>query len=412
MAQTMGETWEALPVELSPHFRAEFPRLATLMVGEIQRNIPEFARPLDGTYNKNIRIGIERALNEFADRMANGGRPWRDPESAEVYRALGRGEVREGRTLDALQSAYRLGARLGWQCLVEVGARDEVPPAHMYRLAEAVFAYIDELADHTREGYLEAQARVVGELQRRRERLLDLLIAGPTPSLQAVTELARAARWPLPQFVRVVAYRPTARPGQDLAPPVPPGVDALLNGDSGQPYVVIPDPGPGGRATLERALRGRSAAIGPPVPVVETGASLRWARQLLTLSARGVVEGPVVHCVDHLPLLVLLGDEALIRTLATRRLAPLDGLTPRARRRLAETLLAWLEYGAAPEVARLLQVHPQTVRYRLRQLEDLFGDAMRDPHARFELELALRARTLLASRTPVPPPTPPPNGVR
>jgi DNA-binding PucR family transcriptional regulator len=36
-------------------------------------------------------------------------------------------------------------------------------------------------------------------------------------------------------------------------------------------------------------------------------------------------------------------------------------------------------------------VHPQTVRYRVAQLRELFGDALDTPDGRFELELALRA---------------------
>jgi DNA-binding PucR family transcriptional regulator len=51
-------------------------------------------------------------------------------------------------------------------------------------------------------------------------------------------------------------------------------------------------------------------------------------------------------------------------------------------------------------VARRLGVHPQTVRYRLRQLEELFGDALNAPDARFELELALRGRALLPAVEP------------
>jgi len=41
-------------------------------------------------------------------------------------------------------------------------------------------------------------------------------------------------------------------------------------------------------------------------------------------------------------------------------------------------------------VAAELGVHPQTVRYRLRQLRELFGTRLEDPEARFELSLALR----------------------
>ena len=44
-------------------------------------------------------------------------------------------------------------------------------------------------------------------------------------------------------------------------------------------------------------------------------------------------------------------------------------------------------------VAAELHVHPQTVRYRLERLRESFGSALDDPDARFELELALRARS-------------------
>jgi hypothetical protein len=42
----------------------------------------------------------------------------------------------------------------------------------------------------------------------------------------------------------------------------------------------------------------------------------------------------------------------------------------------------------------------QTVRYRLRQIHELFGDQLRDPDRRFELQLALRVRQLVASTMP------------
>ena len=45
-------------------------------------------------------------------------------------------------------------------------------------------------------------------------------------------------------------------------------------------------------------------------------------------------------------------------------------------------------------MAQRIHVHPQTVRYRLRQIQELFGDQLRDPDRRFELQLALRIRTL------------------
>ena len=56
------------------------------------------------------------------------------------------------------------------------------------------------------------------------------------------------------------------------------------------------------------------------------------------------------------------------------------------------TLRAYLDRpGQVQAIAAALEVHPQTVRYRLKQLRELFGDRLEDPDARFELSLALRA---------------------
>ncbi|MET8863450.1 helix-turn-helix domain-containing protein [Nonomuraea sp. NPDC004580] len=144
---------------------------------------------------------------------------------------------------------------------------------------------------------------------------------------------------------------------------------------------------------IERALRGCRAAVGPAVPLAAAGTSLRWAAEALELSRRGVLPGGVLWCSEHMATLVLFKDEELVRALAQVRLAPLAHLRPAQQDRLAETLLAWLRHGrGAGEVAAKLHVHPQTVRYRLRQLEELYGDQLADPDIRFELEIALRAR--------------------
>ena len=97
---------------------------------------------------------------------------------------------------------------------------------------------------------------------------------------------------------------------------------------------------------------------------------------------------------DHLATLVVNRDPELMNELATVRLAPLLAAKESARDRLAQTLLSWLRHrGERQHVAQELHVHPQTVGYRLGQLRELFGEALDDPQARFELELALRSRS-------------------
>ena len=135
-----------------------------------------------------------------------------------------------------------------------------------------------------------------------------------------------------------------------------------------------------------------SVAIGPTVPWHEAAASLRRAAAAFRLAAAGGVAGErLVVAEDHLATLLLASDRGLAADLAATRLAPLDGLPAGPRARLTETLRAWLDRpGQVQAVAAELGVHPQTVRYRLRQLRELFGTRLEDPEARFELSLALR----------------------
>ena len=128
--------------------------------------------------------------------------PGADPdEGREVYLDLGRGEMRAGRSLDALLAAYRLGARVAWRRLAAAGERAGLQPHTLYALAEAIFAYIDELSADSIEGYAREQAAAAGALQRRRQRLAALLVQDP-PAAPATVEAAAAnAAWRLPRSV-------------------------------------------------------------------------------------------------------------------------------------------------------------------------------------------------------------------
>jgi DNA-binding PucR family transcriptional regulator len=62
------------------------------------------------------------------------------------------------------------------------------------------------------------------------------------------------------------------------------------------------------------------------------------------------------------------------------------------REKLTATLRSWLlNHGRREQVAAELFVHPQTVRYRMGQLRELFGDRLDDPQTVLELTVALGA---------------------
>jgi PucR-like helix-turn-helix protein len=367
---------------------------AEKMIAAILLEVPEFARPQDECYAAAVRQAVGQALGQFVQLVADPDAP-RD-ETAKVFREIGRVEAAAGRSLEPVQAALRLGARVAWRTLNETPGSSRLGTDVLARVGEAIFLYLDELADACAEGFTLARAEVVGETELRRRRLLDLVVADPPVSAQAIAELARAAGWQLPRKIAAVAL---ADRSQEHGPPPALPPDVLIDLARPGPCALVPDPdGPGRADLIDRSLRGWTAALGPAVPLAQAASSLRWARQALALARRGIIRSDrsVTRCDEHLGTLLMFSDEDLVLGLAGARLAPLSRLRPSQRDTLAETLLSWLQNsGNARETARQLHVHPQTVRYRLRQIHEMFGADLLEPDVRFELEIALRARQLL-----------------
>lgn len=146
------------------------------------------------------------------------------------------------------------------------------------------------------------------------------------------------------------------------------------------------------RARLEWALREfdlRAAAV-QALDVASVPEAYRLAQTALKL---------LLAADGQAPILVSGGEAQMLGSLAgslesTSGDEVLGSLGDEANRPLIETLTAYFDAGNAVAAAENLNVHPQTVRYRLRRVAELTG---RDPASgwdRFVLELALRARAL------------------
>jgi hypothetical protein len=123
--------------------RPFLPQAVDEIIEAIRETVPAYARPLEGAFGTALRAGVERALGDFVDEVEG-----KDVEAGEssIYVALGRGEAREGRTMDALLAAYRIGARVAWRRISAAARGSDVDPDQLALLAEAIFAYIDELS--------------------------------------------------------------------------------------------------------------------------------------------------------------------------------------------------------------------------------------------------------------------------
>jgi hypothetical protein len=408
-AASLARTIDGIPRDLPAAMRAELPGVAEEVISEIRRVIPEYARSMDGPYGQALRLGVTQSVKTFIDLVADPSAP-KDGRD-EICRRLGRYEAQEGRTMDGLQAAYRIGCQVAWRRVMKLGLRANLSATTMASLADAVFSYANELAELSVEGYTEAQRRSGAGLQQWRRRLLRLILEQPPIPRQGMTGLAEQAGWPLPDTVTPVALGHSAEaptvPGPIPTPgenPAEAGTgislidsDILADLSCPQPALLIP-----GLATEARrlmlagALDGYRTVIGLTVPLARAADSLRWAQQALSLAESGIIDdAALIRCEDHLVTLWLLSDAKLADQVVQQQLGTLAQLTPHQRTWVTDTLGPWLEKrGTAAEIAELLHVHPQTVRYRIKQFEQAFGDRLSDPEARFALELALRVMRL------------------
>jgi len=93
-----------------------------------------------------------------------------------------------------------------------------------------------------------------------------------------------------------------------------------------------------------------------------------------------------VLAADLLPERALAGDEDARAELLDAVYRPLADAGPV----LMDTVTAYADSGGTLEAAaRLLFVHPNTVRYRLRRVAELCGRAPTDPRDLFTLQVAL-----------------------
>jgi hypothetical protein len=386
-----SEPWRGLPPAVADLIEPELRAVTGEILETIAREVPEYARPLEGNFGRGIRTGVGEALSQFVALIRNpdAGRE----TGREVYADLGRGELRQGRTLDSLQAAYRVGARVAWRRVARAGREASLDPEVLSLLAEAIFAYIDELSADSVDGYAAARAEQEDLRRRSRHELVVLLMREVPAEAADLRAAAQAAGWRVPREMAPLA----CGEGEltQLTRRLP--ADVLATSIDGVGCVLFPDPsGPGRAARVEHAGAGRQVVLGPAVSPAQLPDSWQLAKAAQRAVEAGAIPAAgVVRVEERLAELLLFEAGGLTRRIASRRLAALDSLTEKSRERMRETALAYVRHrGNAVAMAGALQVHPQTARYRVTRLRELLGDQLDDPDARFELEIALRAPAL------------------
>jgi hypothetical protein len=364
--------------------RSQLPAVAEHVVTAIIEEVPSYTDAFSGPMGETIRNAVQLALGGFLS-LASGrrGADPRTPAAPAVEGAyqLGRGEARSGRSTDALLAAYRIGARVSWREMSLTAVRGGVTGETLAAFAELVFAYIDELSAASVAGHSDELATTGRVRQRLLERVAEQLLDGSSP--ESVTAAAERAGWEAPTTLTAVLV-PESQVRPVLGAVSPATIQAADRSDleSGA-LLLVPDAHGRRRAALLRTLADRGSIAGPARPWLEVRASYDRALRARALGVEGDSD-------THLTRLVLTADPEALADLRARALAPLATLRPATAEKLSDTLRAWLlHHGRREEIAESLFVHPQTVRYRMGQLRELYGDRLDDPEAVLELTIAL-----------------------
>lgn len=364
--------------------RAEEDRLLSVLASAIAAHIPEFnvgiedpRHPLRKQRQKVLRLsvtGMARAIE------ARHGRA-HPPAAWGEHRELGRLECRHGRPLSEILRAPWAASRAILRYAAERADDAGLTPADVQEIAEVVIDWSDQISIAFSEGYNDESSARAGEMETRRQRLLELVLSNPLATPAALAAASRAAEWRVPRSVRVLVAHGSER--HEFRRRLPPG---SVVADIGEELcALLPEPFPDDQLRAQRPPPGTLVSLGPPCSLGEARRAAELARRAIGLAVEGVFDAArLIDCAELELQLLVFADPDTARSFSTRVLEPIAG-----RRDLLDTLAAWLAVDGRPKAAAArLGVHPHTVTYRLNLLRGALGSIVDDPDRRIELHLA------------------------
>ncbi len=371
--------------------QSRLPELAERMALRIRSDVDAYRGesliPLDS---------LRRSCHANADFVLSHLRRKGSPD-AEAARETGRARAEQGVPLADTLRAYRIGSELLWtEIVAEARTRPEVSDDLLVSESADFWALFGLYAEAVAIAYRETSAELTSRGQARRYALVEALFTGVITD-HTLWEAARELGLP-EQGPYAVAVAEAGAPGEEpLA-----GVEAALRrAELPSAWRLLPDqqlalialPTASAETACLRVLRRSRARVGfSPCFSSLQGApqNLRFAR--LALSGLPGT-GPGVARFDDDPLaMVVAAAPAEAARLVEVTLRPVLDLPAAERSRLLSTLEHWFASGgSANTTARGLFVHPNTVRYRLRRVEELTGRSLSDPRATTDIGAALLA---------------------
>ena len=345
-----------------------------------------------------LRRSVEQNLRFVVAAVGHPGTPL----DLAAPRETGRRRARQAAPLPEVLQAYRITFATLWDALVE-HARHSARPATVDALLTAstmIWQLADEHAFALTEAYREATAELLLAQQRRRSALVEALLTGHPGPEAGPWEAAALLGLPHDGHLVVVAAD-TRGLAEESLPDVEQRLaeHGILSGwrlTPAQQLGVVslhPEQGKTVLAVLRAAATARAGVSPPYRSLSDTPRALHLAQAALAGLPAGRAQVREFSPSPLAALMVIEPSEG--RRLAEQVLGSVLRLPPQDRGTLLDTLNAYIDQeGSAEHAAEVLFCHPNTVRYRLRRLQELTGRSLTDPNGIAELATAAVALRL------------------
>ncbi|MGW7543845.1 PucR family transcriptional regulator [Streptomyces sp. NPDC054770] len=320
---------------------------------------------------------------------------------------IGRRRALQNVPLPAVMRAYRIGVRYYWEAVVlEARRTSPVASDKLVAAASAMWELQDSITEAMVSGYHDTVAQRLLATEHERSALVEALLDGRSMDADVLWSAAEVLGVPRTGPFTVVAAEVPQMGRQAL-----PEIAALLSRRGilsawrlrpdlqlGIVYLRTPRSLDDLTGVLRQHAEHRVGVSPLYDDLSRTGDALRFAKVAMR---GGDAESDAVTVFDDCPVAVATaGAPDVMARVATRVLGPVEALPAGERELLLDTLDAWYGCGgSADEAAKVLYVHPNTVRTRLRRIAERTGRSLTDPRGITELALALRA----VRQTPKPP---------
>ena len=157
--RTARRPWAAVPRAVAEPLRPALPAAIEHVIDVVTKEVPAYG----GTNERvaaTLRAGVGMALGRLVDLMGTDEAAL--GESAPLYERIGAGRVPRGPRAGRPAVGLPDRARAAWQSLSRAGVASGLTPQDVSLLAEAVFAYIDQLSAASIAGYTQAQLPIPG----------------------------------------------------------------------------------------------------------------------------------------------------------------------------------------------------------------------------------------------------------